>query len=87
MWGKFREECSKEYQIGETCGLRLVFETEHIDRFCKLCEMIAKKKRRLEKMEADIERWKWEGDRPAHDSDGGATHAEHSTSEWLAKGK
>ena len=64
-WGRFREQCTTEYRIGETCGLKLVFETNHSDSCCSLCEKIAKKKRRITKMTADIERWKRDGNRPA----------------------
>jgi hypothetical protein len=64
-WGNFREQCAKEYRTGETCGLKLVFETDHRKDICGLCEQIAKKQRRLKKMAADIDRWTRDGNRTA----------------------
>ncbi|KAK3934980.1 hypothetical protein QBC46DRAFT_424357 [Diplogelasinospora grovesii] len=64
-WGNFREQCNKEYRISETCGLKLVFETEYRQDACNLCGQIAKKQRRLAKMTNDIERWRRDGNRLA----------------------
>ncbi|KAL2133656.1 hypothetical protein VTI74DRAFT_1971 [Chaetomium olivicolor] len=64
-WGRFREQCNKEYRIGETCGLKLVSLTRDETRDCGACIKLAKKERRLKKMTMDIERWRQEGDRPA----------------------
>ncbi|KAH8889962.1 hypothetical protein GQ53DRAFT_722356 [Thozetella sp. PMI_491] len=64
-WGRFREQCTTEDRIGETCGLKLVFETNHSDDCCTLCKLIAKKTRRVTKMTQDIQRWKQDGNRPA----------------------
>lgn len=57
-WGRFRQQCNKEYRIGETCGLKLVYETEYINDVCKNCHEIEKKKRRFEKFAQDAERWR-----------------------------
>ncbi|KAH8900588.1 hypothetical protein GQ53DRAFT_740600 [Thozetella sp. PMI_491] len=57
-WGTMREQCNKETRIGETCGLKLIFETFYYDEVCKTCEQISRKLRRIEKMTGDIERWK-----------------------------
>lgn len=49
---------------GETCELKLVFCTQYEIGNCGPCRNIAKKQRRVEKMTADIERWRGEGNRP-----------------------
>ena len=64
-WGRFRQQCTKEYRIGETCGLWLVFETDYRHGYCILCEKIAKKQGRIRKMTTDIARWKRDGNKPA----------------------
>ncbi|KAL2133840.1 hypothetical protein VTI74DRAFT_1563 [Chaetomium olivicolor] len=64
-WGNFREQCNKEYRTGETCGLKLVYHTYMMPTVCKVCEQIAKKQRRLLKMDEDIKRWTREGNRRA----------------------
>jgi hypothetical protein len=64
-WGNFRQQCNKEYRTGETCGLKLVYDTKYHAGTCKLCDQIKKKDRRVTKMEQDIERWKREGNRRA----------------------
>ncbi|KAJ9144257.1 hypothetical protein NKR23_g6008 [Pleurostoma richardsiae] len=64
-WGNFRQQCTKEYRTGETCGLKLVYETYFEAGICKLCEQREKKERRWQKMSMDIERWRQEGNRKA----------------------
>ncbi len=64
-WGNFRAQCNKEYRTGETCGLKLVYETIYAPGQCKLCDQIAKKERRAAKMRDDIQRWQREGNRRA----------------------
>lgn len=64
-WGNFRQQCNKEHRTGETCGLKLVYETVYKGEKCKLCEQIDKKRRRQAKMLQDVERWKNEGNRRA----------------------
>ncbi|KAF3761935.1 hypothetical protein M406DRAFT_324289 [Cryphonectria parasitica EP155] len=64
-WGNFRQQCNKEYRTGETCGLKLVYDTSYRNEDCKLCEQIRKKDRRYRKMEQDVERWRREGNRKA----------------------
>ena len=64
-WGHFRQQCTKEYRTGETCGLKLVYATFDISDKCKLCYDIEKKERRLEKMNRDMARWEQEGNRSA----------------------
>ena len=64
-WGNFRQQCNKEYRTGETCGLKLVYETHLIPAHCKICEQVTKKSRRMTKMYDDIYRWQCEGNRRA----------------------
>lgn len=64
-WGHFRQQCNKEYRMGETCGLKLVWDTRNEPDICKLCRDIEKKQRRWDKMNRDVRRWQREGGRPA----------------------
>ncbi|EJP66059.1 uncharacterized protein BBA_05030 [Beauveria bassiana ARSEF 2860] len=64
-WGHFRQQCNKEYRMGETCGLKLVYITKNEPDVCKLCHDIEKKQRRYDKMARDVERWQREGNRRA----------------------
>lgn len=64
-WGNFQRQCPKEYRIGETCGLKLVWSTQYEDAACKICKQIAMKQRRISKMTTDIERWRRERNRTA----------------------
>ncbi|KAL5600882.1 hypothetical protein BROUX41_005722 [Berkeleyomyces rouxiae] len=60
-WEGFRERCNRVRRIGETCGLKLVYNTDYIDKVCNMCEKAAKKERRLEKMRLDLYRWYTDG--------------------------
>ncbi|KAK0710104.1 hypothetical protein B0T26DRAFT_755220 [Lasiosphaeria miniovina] len=64
-WGNFRQQCNKEYRTGETCGLKLVYDTSYMHGQCKICDQITKKDRRMRKMSEDIQRWQREGNRRA----------------------
>lgn len=64
-WGIFRQQCTKEYRTGETCGLKLVYHTTFLADVCRLCDQIEKKNRRVVKMNQDIKRWRKEGNRRA----------------------
>ncbi|VTT78669.1 unnamed protein product [Fusarium fujikuroi] len=64
-WGHFRQQCNKEYRMGETCGLKLVYETRTERDVCKLCHDTEKKQRRYDKMYRDVQRWQREGNRNA----------------------
>ncbi|KAI0477207.1 hypothetical protein GGR56DRAFT_673621 [Xylariaceae sp. FL0804] len=64
-WGHFRQQCTKEYRTGETCGLKLVYATNQELDSCKLCKDIEKKQRKYVKLESDIGRWAREGHRSA----------------------
>ncbi|AEO58665.1 hypothetical protein MYCTH_2306150 [Thermothelomyces thermophilus ATCC 42464] len=64
-WGSFRGQCPKEYRTGETCGLKLIYNTYLEPQVCKHCEQIYKKQRRVAKMAEDVKRWRCEGNRRA----------------------
>lgn len=64
-WGHFRQQCNKENRMGETCGLKLVYETRVEPGVCKLCHDTEKKQRRYDKMYRDVQRWQREGNRTA----------------------
>jgi hypothetical protein len=64
-WGHFRQQCNKEYRMGETCGLKLVYETKVELEVCKLCHDTEKKQRRYDKMYRDVQRWYREVNRNA----------------------
>jgi hypothetical protein len=64
-WGHFRQQCTKEYRTGETCGMKLVYLTNHEPDVCKICKDIEKKQRKYNKLESDIYRWQREGNRKA----------------------
>ena len=50
---------------GETCGMKLVFETTFEGDICKVCKDIEKKQRKWNKLSSDITRWRQEGNRKA----------------------
>lgn len=41
--------------------MKLVYETKYEGTGCNLCELIAKKDRKIEKMTDDLERWQEQG--------------------------
>jgi hypothetical protein len=63
-WDKFREQCKDETRMGETCGLKLVYETVKISAPCGICDDIVKKQRKIVKMDGDLDRWVREGNKP-----------------------
>ena len=64
-WSHFREQCDREWRIGETCGLKFVNELHEDPSICKLCSEMERKQRKIDKMEKDIARWRKEGNRQA----------------------
>ncbi|KAI0193100.1 hypothetical protein F4808DRAFT_361239 [Astrocystis sublimbata] len=64
-WGLFREQCNKEYRMGETCGLKFVYNTINEPDVCKMCKDIDKKRRKEAKLDSDIRRWARETNRSA----------------------
>jgi hypothetical protein len=60
-WGGFASQCNHEYRVGETCGMRLINNTETIQGLCKLCDKIETKCRRRKAEEERLARWRREG--------------------------
>ncbi|KGM91433.1 hypothetical protein PABG_12590 [Paracoccidioides brasiliensis Pb03] len=60
-WGNFAARCNHEYRMGETCGMRLVHNTEPVGTKCKLCDKIDIKTRRLNTEIGRLQRWIQEG--------------------------
>jgi hypothetical protein len=52
-WGRFRQHCYKECQIGETCGKKLVMQVVDVGTQCNLCERSDTK---MKKRTATVER-------------------------------
>ncbi|KAH7228903.1 hypothetical protein BKA60DRAFT_549935 [Fusarium oxysporum] len=49
-WDGFRQRCPKVHRIGETCGLKFIFETSRISTPCKICSNISIKQRRIDRL-------------------------------------
>jgi hypothetical protein len=64
-WGHYHQQCYKEDRIGETCGLKLVYEVELNNSPCAVCRGVQKKYRRIDRLSRNIERWRFEGSFPA----------------------
>lgn len=60
-WTNFHHRCNYEYRTGETCGLRLVNDTEYETVQCRLCDKIETKYRRRSAETERLTRWKREG--------------------------
>ncbi|OJJ30315.1 hypothetical protein ASPWEDRAFT_45864 [Aspergillus wentii DTO 134E9] len=60
-WAKFAHRCNYEYRTGETCGMRLVNQTEREQTPCRLCEKIETKHRRRIAEKERLDRWQREG--------------------------
>jgi len=43
LWTILRQRCTEEHRIGETCGLKLIFETDYRHDYCKICELVVRK--------------------------------------------
>ncbi|KAK5156730.1 hypothetical protein LTS14_004942 [Recurvomyces mirabilis] len=56
-WGNFRQHCHAEYRTGETCGMKMVYQTLAVAEKCQMCQKIERKQRRYEKHRADYGRW------------------------------
>ncbi|KAK5135829.1 hypothetical protein LTR08_004656 [Meristemomyces frigidus] len=56
-WGNFRQHCQDEYRTGETCGMKMVYQTLPLAGKCTMCEKIERKIRRQDKHKADYQRW------------------------------
>jgi len=64
-WTDFKGHCNKEYRIGETCGMKLVYQTIDVAKKCSRCTAVDTKLRKREKLVDQITRWQREGRCPA----------------------
>lgn len=64
-WSGFREQCYKEYRIGETCGLKLVYGVKYRKAPCGICNSMVRKSRMMAKKAADVDRWREQRLHPA----------------------
>jgi len=64
-WGHFKGHCNKEYRTGETCGMKLVYQTLDVARKCTRCEAVDTKLRKRQKLVERISRWQQEDRCPA----------------------
>jgi hypothetical protein len=60
-WGNCRQQCDREYRMGETCGMRLVYSNKTDQSTCKTCLKLATKRRRREAEYKRYETWHREG--------------------------
>lgn len=61
-WGNMKQQCPREWRTGETCGAKLSHD-QHMHKnneYCKICQDILVKKRRIKKEEENLARWKRE---------------------------
>lgn len=60
-WGHFRQHCNREYRTGETCGIKLVMDTNPVADKCKICQKIETKQRRWQAEAERVKRWEKDG--------------------------
>jgi hypothetical protein len=59
-WGNMKHRCERQHRMGETCGQKLLDDGGHqySPDICRICQDIETKKRRLEKEQSNIKRWR-----------------------------
>lgn len=64
-WGNMKQQCAREWRTGETCGAKLSHEmyTTYDSGYCKICQDIQVKRRRIKKEEENLARWRREPQR------------------------
>lgn len=63
-WGNMMEQCPRQHRIGETCGAKLVHHessTQRPGELCRICQEMEVKRRRLQKLQDNINRWEPQG--------------------------
>ena len=60
-WGHFREHCSRESRVGETCGTKVVYAYHDVEYRCRHCIKFDSKMRRYSAERDRIARWSREG--------------------------
>jgi hypothetical protein len=56
-WGNFKQHCQAEYRTGETCGMKMIWQSQGLQGNCKTCLKIEAKQRRRAKLVDDHNRW------------------------------
>lgn len=59
-WGNMKQRCERQHRMGETCGQKLLdqYSLITVPDDCRVCQDISTKKRRLEREQSNILRWK-----------------------------
>ncbi|KAF8471307.1 hypothetical protein BDZ91DRAFT_718277 [Kalaharituber pfeilii] len=63
-WGRFRAHCAKEYRTGETCGMKLIYETSRVTGKCQMCKKYEVILRKIIQAHERVQRWESEGINP-----------------------
>ena len=63
-WSRFRAHCAKEYRTGETCGMKLIFETSLVTGKCQMCKRYEVTCRKIRHALERVQRWENEGINP-----------------------
>ena len=60
-----KQQCPREWRLGESCGAKLSLDQcmSRSDSFCKTCQDILVKERRIKKEKENLARWKREPDK------------------------
>ncbi|RPA83092.1 hypothetical protein BJ508DRAFT_413752 [Ascobolus immersus RN42] len=56
-WGRFRTHCAKEYRTGETCGMKLIYQTTRLAERCTTCKKMEVIKNKIYRSQEKIGRW------------------------------
>ncbi|EXJ66957.1 uncharacterized protein A1O5_09603, partial [Cladophialophora psammophila CBS 110553] len=64
-WGNMKDRCDRQKRIGETCPATLLDHNNltKVIGYCKVCQQIAVKRRKLQREENNIRRWHSEGNK------------------------
>lgn len=84
-WGRFRTHCAKEYRTGETCGMKLIYETVDVGTKCQTCKKIDVTYRKITQAHERVQRWEMEGINPVStDKEKQAIHLwQHELNEFV----
>jgi hypothetical protein len=74
-WGNMKQQCNKEYRMGEVCGMKLTHETISLPNNCRLCEKLQTKMRKRETECERLRRWQASNSNPASQEKAYATIA------------
>lgn len=64
-WGRFRAHCNKEYRTGETCGMKLIYDSIPVPGKCAMCKKYEVIWRKIMQAKERVNRWEMEGINPA----------------------